>query len=112
MYDYYISSNQARGRERATSAPADRLPVAKIKGRYNGALSEQGLLSWAYRPLGNMPALVLDLRWNMIRVNQEAMAGRVASIHDKWWEMRTASTPIRSAGTREDQRGDRNTRAC
>ncbi|GAM88311.1 hypothetical protein ANO11243_063440 [Dothideomycetidae sp. 11243] len=66
--------------------------VAAIPYRFNAWWMEQGLLWYVHRQDGNMPSLTLPATWNTISANSDAVAGRVASIHDKWWKPRSLIT--------------------
>lgn len=54
--------------------------------RFDPHTMEQSLLNYAFRRAGPMPWRELHYRWTATWPNREDLAGRVVSLHDKFWK--------------------------
>ncbi|KAF1808910.1 nucleotide-diphospho-sugar transferase [Eremomyces bilateralis CBS 781.70] len=63
------------------------LSVMEIEGRFDSGFMEQGLLNYAHRHDGNMPAKKFPPgEWNVNWPSLRDLEGGAASLHDKFWE--------------------------
>lgn len=61
------------------------MSVLKTPNKFNPVYAEQNLLNYVFRPIGNMPRKMLDIKWSAHRPSMSDVVGGAHAVHEKFW---------------------------